>query len=312
MLNIGDVLAMLFTGGEAVSHSQDLSNTLRKHHCFGDEALAQPAYLINVERFRQWLVESRSDILLVDAHVGSEMSGSISPMSVFCATLVQSLLERSRLTHESGRAEVVLFFFCGLHRSRQSDLEGPSGLIRSLLGQLLLSWPKEWPLYNDSMPSLLEIKAGNTEAAVPLMARMFQELVSTLPLGTIIYCVVDDISAFDTELWGRLRGLEVIIDCLRKLVGPPGTRHTNEAYLKVVMTSANGSSKEVRDMLVGEQRISLRAGQYLSQPVSPMSPASLTDELQRACSLTEAVVQEDRNEPAYRPAHLRGRYSSEF
>lgn len=293
--DIDGVLAVLYDGQEGTAHGGDLLATLRKHHDFSDKALAQPAYLANTERFRKWLVDLHSDILLVDAHVGSQTSGKTTSMSVFCATLVQSLLDYSKATTQPGRSEFVLYHFCGLHHNKIGNLEGPPGLIRSLVGQLLQAWPRDRPPDTPSETSLRDFGSGHTESDVRAACQMFEKLVSVLPPGTTIHCIIDGISEFDTELWERSRYLKMVLDCLRALVMSSSTLHKNEAHLKVLMTSAHSSSKAMRELLTEEQQISLRAGNFLSQPVSPISPAFLTDELQRSRSLVDTMVQRDES-----------------
>lgn len=288
-LDIDHVLAMLYGDQEATAHAQDLWTTLRKHHDFSDKALAQPTYLANTDRFRQWLVHPHSDILLVDAHVGSQISGKTSSMSVFCATLAQSLLEYSKTANQQENSDFVLYHFCGLHYNKSGNLEGPLGLIRSLLGQLLQAWPR------DNLPDAQletnprDIGSGQTESEVLATCQMFQRLVSVLPPGTTIHCIIDGISELDTELWERSRYLKMVVDCLRASVMSSGALHKKDARLKVLLTSANSSSKAMRDILAGDYQISLRAGEFLSQPAAPMSPTFLADELRRTRSLGDIM-----------------------
>lgn len=292
ILDIDNVLAALYNDQGAAANGQDLYTTLRKHHDFSDKALAQPAYLARTERFRDWLTDLHSDILLVDAHVGSQTSGRTSSMSVFCATLVQSLIEYSQSFTRPGRATFVLYHFCGLHHNKSGNLEGPSGLIRSLLGQLLQAWPRDQPPGIQFEKSLRDLGSGHTESDVRAACQIFQKLVSTLPSGTTVHCIVDGISEFDTDLWERSRYLKMVLNCLRASVMASGTPGGHEAYLKVLMTCTHSSSKAMREILTGEHQISLEAGDFLSQPLSPLSPASLTDELHRSRSFGDTVVQE--------------------
>lgn len=87
-LDLGHVLAALCSDEEIKSHVHDLDFTIRKHHDFSNKALAQAAYLTNMDRFRQWQGGRKSDILLVDGHAGSEGNGRTTPMSVVCQARV--------------------------------------------------------------------------------------------------------------------------------------------------------------------------------------------------------------------------------
>lgn len=290
--DIDRALASLYDGQEATVHHDDLCATLKKHHDFSDKALSQSANLASTQRFRQWLIHPHSDILLVDAHVGSETNGRTSSISVFCAALVQSLLEHSKVSARPGYSEVVLYHFCGLHHHKRGYLEGPLGLIRSLLGQLLQALPQQNPADTQFETSLRDLGSEDTESDVRAACQMLQSLVSGLPPGTTIRCIIDGISEFDTVLWERSRYLKMVLNCLRASVMSSGTSDRQMACLKVLMTCAHSSSKAMRDILTEDHQISLEAGDFLSQPLSPMSPALLTDELHRSRSLDDTVVQE--------------------
>lgn len=87
----------------------------------------------------------------------------------------------------------------------------------------------------------------------------------------------------------------MVIKCLQVAVMSSGTSDKHDAYLKVLMTCSNSSSKAMRVVLIGDEPISLAAGNFLSQPMSPISPALLTEELQKSCPLSNTLVQESQS-----------------
>lgn len=150
--DLNELLLILCDDTEGSCHVDDLYASLRKYDTFSDKDLAESAYLAETHSFRQWLQGVSAEPLLVDGHCGSHTTRRTSPMSVFCASLIQSLQnnsaqkqeqERGQLIH--GSTELVLYFFCGQHMYEEGPLAGPQGLIRSLTTQLILSWPQLSP-----------------------------------------------------------------------------------------------------------------------------------------------------------------------
>lgn len=139
------------------------------------------------------------------------------------------------------------------------------------------------------------VGSGNTDSDVRVARQMSQRLVSVLLPGTSIPCIVDEISEFDTELWERSRYLKMVVGYLRVSVMSSGTSDKHNAYLKDLMTCSNSSSKAMRIVLIGDQQITLAAGNFISQPMLPISPALLTEELQKSRPRSDTLGQESQS-----------------
>ncbi|CZR51440.1 uncharacterized protein PAC_01316 [Phialocephala subalpina] len=85
--------------------NEDLGYVLRQSNSFKTDTLGHGRWLMTTGSFKNWLSGGRSDILLVDGHSDEDKMGKTSPMSVFCATFVASVVKL--------RSTIVLHFFCG-------------------------------------------------------------------------------------------------------------------------------------------------------------------------------------------------------
>ncbi|ROW10566.1 hypothetical protein VMCG_01916 [Cytospora schulzeri] len=298
----GHILAALCSGEEIKSHVHDFYLTLRKHHDFSDKALAQAAYLTNMDRFRRWQGERDSDILLVDGHAGSESNGRTTAMSVFCATLVQSLKDINTDSSVSAGSFIVLYFFCGQHKDPDSRLPGPSGMMRSLIVQLILAWPEGRQQDLQSIKQLSEIKqsTGSSKYQVSILCQIFEELLWQLPPRNVVHGIIDGISHFETSIRGWSTDMRTIASSLETCATRLRGAGENSSVLKMLLASA-GKSTVVRDLIPREGQVSLRSGNFLAQPTSPRS---LSQQLSRQASSEEPSI--DTQAESSRCGHNQG------
>ena len=146
-------------------------------------------------------------------------------MTFVCALLVQSL---------SDEGVSCIHHFCGLHKRSNDDLNGPSGLIRGLLAQLV---------------NLHAIRIGFTNNAeyhelqrfdTIRLCALFAELVMYLPPGFVLVCIIDGVSLYETAEWAE--DLCRILETLNSLTRDPNI----DAVFKVLATSAMASRQAVK------------------------------------------------------------------
>lgn len=287
-----DELAMLICSEDEVRcHVDDLYATLRQHDSFSEKGLAQAAHLAETGQFRQWLQDLQSDHLLVDGHCEEHAIGTTSPMTVFCATLIQSLLDREAQQCSPHSPSIVLYFFCGQHRYGDGPLAGPQGLIRSLTTQLILAWPTQIaPPDLQFLSSLLQGRVYGVEKdlEVGIICRIFHALIRQLPPSSTVYCIVDGIPFFETSLGGWHEGIYEVVDCLRRCCSH-NVNNALRSTIKVLLASA-GRSTKVREICARSRIVELRAGNFYS---SIVSPRALMANLHSQASLSELLAEEE-------------------
>lgn len=240
---------------ESTIHVTELYSTLQQYLSFSEKALAQSAFLSEKPKFRRWLLERGSSSLLVDGHCSENISQRMSPLSVFCAILTQSLLDVSHTSQE-----IVIYFFCGEHMDSNGLLPGPQGLIRSLTAQLIheLGARHLQPDLQFLMESPhLARYAHPQDIDTRTMCRIFTGLLGQLPPGTTVHCVIDGVSQFETVLFGMAEEMRIVVDCLQWCVSSTNT----PVFIKVLLASADASTV-VRHLIPYHQQVDLRSGDF--------------------------------------------------
>lgn len=290
-----DELAMILCfEPEARSHVDDLYATLRQYDSFSEKGLAHAAYLSETRPFRQWLQNLQSDHLLVDGHCENHSVGSTSAMSVFCASLIRSLLDRAEQQRNLQSPNIVLYFFCGQHRYDDGPLAGPQGLIRSLTTQLILAWPTQFPDPDlGFLASLLHGRVYGVEddLEVGVVCRIFHALSSQLPSSSAVHCIIDGIPYFETSIGGWNEDIREVVDCLRRCCSYNG-HSSARATVKVLLASA-GRSTEIREICAPNRIVELRAGSLYS---SIVSPRALISSLQRQASFSDLLTDDESSD----------------
>jgi hypothetical protein len=168
---------------------RDLDFVLRQSQEFDSTSKSYGAMVISSSRFQGWLLASGADLIYVEGHLDSSRFGKTSPISYFCANLAQ--LFRDSAT------SITLHFFCGQHVASNDDLQGPRGLIRSLLSQLLQIWPNAL-LHGVDLAGL----NGNHES-IPIedLCQIFELLLRQVPIHTTVFCIIDDLAQFEKDRW---------------------------------------------------------------------------------------------------------------
>lgn len=272
-LTLDHLLLTLCANGEANAHVHTLYAILEQYEVFTEKSLAQAAYLSETPAFRHWLLAPSSAALLVDGHCSERMRHGLSPLSVFCATLVQSLLlNASRSGADDNLQVVVLHFFCGQHADPHGLLCGPRGLIRGLVAQLVLQlWRQRLPLdlgflAELGLDDLGQRRARPGDIDVRVVCRVFAGLLGQLPPGTTVHCVVDGISEFETALGSWAQDLRIVVACLLWC----GANFEAQAgvSVKCLFASADGSTV-ICDLVAPEEQVDLSAGDYSGSVASP-------------------------------------------
>lgn len=210
-INITEIAKNL-TGMLRLGRAADLS-----YHNRGSLLMRSP-------KFQNWLTTTSPIFLLVDGN-GPSAAERTSAMTFVSALLAQSL---------SDEGASCIYYFCGLHTSRSDHLSGPSGLLRALLAQLV-----NLHVFRVGFTDNNEYHELQRFDTIRLCV-LFSELVEDLPDGSVLVCVIDGVSLYETSEWAE--ELRQILETLNAL-----TRDTKvRAVFKVLVTSALASRQAIR------------------------------------------------------------------
>lgn len=215
------------------------------------DGLARASRLMSKVEFKHLLATDQSGLLLVDGYCMSMGVGRASPLSVFCASLATALTQADSI--------IVLHFFCGLHTKSDNLTDGPTGMIRCLIVQLLLS-------LGFNLPELelgAKLCEGLKSDDVDCLCELFKRLVLNLNPDKILFCIIDNISDYETKSWRDWYAmLRKVFRQLYDLVSDAGC----PVPFKILMTSGERSTSIVKRVGPGEH-VSLQG--MLPQSLAP-------------------------------------------
>ena len=211
----------------AVDHTQiakDLTNMLHLSQAADLSYHNRGSLLSRCPKFQGWLTSASPMFLLVDGNGDSAVERT-SAMTFISALLAQSL---------SDEGVSCIHHFCGLHKTSNDGLNGPSGLLRGLLAQLLTLHAFRIGFTNNV--EYHELQRFDTMR----LCALFAELIMDLPPGFVLVCIIDGVSLYETADWTE--DLCMILETLNSLTRDPDVC----AVFKVLATSAMASRQAVR------------------------------------------------------------------
>jgi len=248
---------------------EDLEKISKLTTSLSEMALGRGRWLIVSDRFRLWVQtrSPKSDLILVNGYLDDIAETKISPLSVLCASLIRTVASQGRI--------MTLTYFCGLHGSSRDWNDGPRGMLRCLISQFILATGArgtDLVSFPGLDHSLLQNVAAQELGALWVL---FQELIGQLPPETVVFIILDGISAFETSLKGWDDEFCQIIFQLQQLVT---TKPRSGPVVKILLTAPNRSIK-VFWQVDSESHISLIAGNISARS---MNQFELTRDIARS------------------------------
>ncbi|KAL8857163.1 MAG: hypothetical protein Q9178_006218 [Gyalolechia marmorata] len=194
--------------------STDTSTQLRLIHTLSIASQDRAVALIMSPRLQAWLTNTSSAMMLVNGHMFSnEDEARQSPLSFLCAKLIDDVLNRSRRSDGMvDHSNVGIRWFCGLHTDMRRDPDAhPKGMMNSMISQLI-----NQVLDLFSGVSMGDFSLLDRDLDLGSLNSIFDSLVMTLPGGTILVCLIDGISFYETE--DRENECEEVLFMLTSLV----------------------------------------------------------------------------------------------
>lgn len=232
---------------------RDLQIVLRASNAIGQNGLSRGAWLLNMDRFKIWahISNCSSNLVLVDGHLGEFCRGKISPLSVLSA-IFASMNKNPRF--------LVLTYFCGLHTNISDSMSGCCGMLRGLVAQLIANQRHDYQ--NTRVCVADDFLYAIAQHDLDALCRLFQALLKGIHPDVTIYCIIDDVSQFETTLGGWGEELTRVVYMLQML----SRQRRGYPTFKVLLTAANRSI-QVYQQIDPRDIISLTAGNQSSTPM---------------------------------------------
>jgi len=210
------------------------------------ESVARVAEMIKAPQVHQLLTAPQPGVVVVDGRLDrAQHTARVTPLSFVCASLAHAL-------RQTGAP--VLIFFCGRNLRGDDHLQGPEGMMRSLLAQLVLlllqqRWIEDCAAI--SLPSYLQGRDGVVDLPLDEICQLFRSLLRVVQGESGLVCIVDGISLFETDAWQEDYG--VVMRCLL----PAAEDISLPAPFKLLMTSPT-STRLPQAFVPFDRRVSIR------------------------------------------------------
>lgn len=207
--------------------TQDQSYCRKQGYLMSNSQKDRFSFIANSKHIRSWLVDSKSRALLINGN--GDATVSTSPLSYLCAEISQ-LSQKIDFT-------LSISYFCGLHiDSQRNPRTGVCEMMISLVGQIMVSKRRLDLFLAESM--VTKLKNGS----IGSLCKLFRKLVKQLPANMVLFCFIDNISAYETS---RLKEDTLrVVECLTKLVDD-----RKQGVVFKLLVTAPGKSRHLQEQL---------------------------------------------------------------
>ncbi|KAK1530755.1 uncharacterized protein CCOS01_05858 [Colletotrichum costaricense] len=168
---------------------EDMAFILDRATAFSAEDRGRAEEVVETREFRNWVTSNeRSSLgdgaLLIHGDYDLGDYPEISPLSALCVAFVQIL----RTRHEY----IGLVFFCGRHLETPQDSNpGPTGLMRSLIAQLVRQHPAVFTQMQEPRISLEDIR--ETQNNLSYLISLFAAMIRQIPVSNTVFVLLDGV-----------------------------------------------------------------------------------------------------------------------
>jgi hypothetical protein len=205
---------------EKIRAEREMIFVLEKSHDSRSQSMISS--VMHDSDFQRWFQTTDSQILVVN---GMDPNGihseAASPLTHMCAMFCYTMAELQFV--------YPIAFFCRLHMDPGDVLHGASGLLRSLIAQLLLSKNEQLDLTFLSNEHLEIIKSKEVNILLVLLERILERMGPG-----IVVCMIDGAVFFENE--SNFRQMEQAMRSLNALTSNVGAAKTGLVF-KLLVTN---------------------------------------------------------------------------
>jgi len=139
--------------------------------------------------FREWLCTDDSSALFIEGGPVLDFYGHASLPLMSCLAIKYL---------EGKEPAVAIYHFCKRHLSPKDPIQGPQGMMRSLICQILRLFQSQVDLGFTSGGRYREqLESHNLH----ILCDCFAQVVKQLPVETVLFCIIDSIDRFERHEW---------------------------------------------------------------------------------------------------------------
>lgn len=216
-------------------------------HRFDQRSIGQVNSITGQASFGYWIYDKTSSFLLVEACLPN--APKLSAMSLFCAQFAQNI--------SKAQAGVSLVHFCGKHLYQDERLDGPVGLIRNLITQLVVYLHAVHEVHLDHLFDDEDCHRA-AEGDLDALWDLFRQLLCEVPADVPVFCIIDGIS-FIGNSWRD--ETQKLVRYLHDMVDDDAV----DAMFKVLLTCPSRLTTDM-PFISSERRIRLSPGDSAQRP----------------------------------------------
>ena len=164
----------------------DTNLCLNIYYVMDQATKARALWVVRSESVRQWLGSVASSALIV--HGNHDAVETRSPLSLLCAKAVALFTSKPDT--------IVIRYFCGLHVRASKPRGNVSGMLNSLVGQLVVQ-AQRLGIDLDLAALDPEDLYGAKRDDLAALLRIFRQCVRRMPSSYIVHCIVDGVSFYE-------------------------------------------------------------------------------------------------------------------
>lgn len=191
--------------------------------------------LMQSPKLHAWITDTDSSVLLINGNYNG--SARQSPLSFVCAKLVDSIQPPLQEDQPKNPSIFAHAFFCGQHLDSKDPDTGLDGLMRSLIAQLLVAYPK---FDYSTVQRLRHINPDSVRS----LCEIFFVLVMQIPTETMVFCMIDGITFYESSPT-RLKDAHKVVQTLVDVSRSCGE---NGCIFKVLLTSPGNSRAVYKEL----------------------------------------------------------------
>lgn len=181
-----DLLEILQVSGDLPG--RDLGRIIREGQSI--DLIASHRAIFEAQTFTDWWTAYISADLFIEGGRHTISGGRTTPLSFMSSMVIEQ---------QTGKEPAFpIHFFCGSHTSSTDPLKGPQGMMRSLISQIVRSFPVRLDFIS-SRRSRQQLESLNFDT----LCNCFGHLLQQLPADTVLFCIIDGICFFEREEWAQ-------------------------------------------------------------------------------------------------------------
>lgn len=143
-------------------------------------------------RFKEWLSADDSAALFIEGGPALAFHGRFASLSLMSCLVIECL--------EGKEPAISIHHFCRRHISSKDSIQGPQGMMRSLICQVLRLFHNQ---VNLSFTSSRRYREQLESHNLHILCDCFANVVKQLPADTVLFCIIDSIDCFEKHEWAE-------------------------------------------------------------------------------------------------------------